>query len=54
MISNETRSSSQDEPVLSVPGHIPAATQLAWTAAFLLWRGYYFFTVVVIPALGWR
>jgi hypothetical protein len=28
--------------------------QLAWTAGFLLWRGYYFFTVVVIPALGWR
>jgi hypothetical protein len=54
MISNETRSSSQVEPALRVSGHIPAVVQLAWTAAFLLWRGYYFFTVVVIPALGWR
>ena len=30
------------------------AMHLAGTAAILLWRGYYFFTVVVIPALGWR
>jgi hypothetical protein len=33
---------------------IPLGMQLAGVAAFLLWRGYYFFTVVVVPALGWR
>jgi hypothetical protein len=54
MTSNETRSSTPSEQALHVHGRIPAAMQLAWAATFLLWRGYYFFTVVVIPALGWR
>jgi hypothetical protein len=55
MMSDDTRSSEHAEGALGVAHPVPVAMQLAWaTAAFLLWRTYYFFTVVVIPALGWR
>jgi hypothetical protein len=53
MLSREFRS-SQPEQSASVSREIPVGMQLAGLAAFLLWRGYYFFAVVVIPALGWR
>ncbi len=50
----KTIPSQYDEQALLAPREIPAGMQLAAIAAFLLWRGYYFVTVVVIPALGWR
>jgi hypothetical protein len=42
------------EQTLDFRREIPLGMQLAGVGAFLLWRGYYFFTVVVVPALGWR
>jgi hypothetical protein len=52
MLSEKVNSSQPGEQINGVPRHIPL--QLAGLAGLLLWRGYYFFTVVVIPALGWR
>jgi hypothetical protein len=54
MISSETRSIEANEPVADAPRPVPAAMQMAWAASFLLWRSYYFLTVVVIPSMGWR
>jgi len=54
MISSETRSIEPGEPTAVAPPRVRAAMQLAWVASFLLWRSYYFLTVVVIPSMGWR
>jgi hypothetical protein len=48
------RMTQTGEQALDLRRDIPLGMQLAGVAALLLWRGYYFFTVVVIPALGWR
>lgn len=48
------RMTQTGEQTLDFRREIPLGMHLAGVAAFLLWRGYYFFTVVVIPALGWR
>ena len=48
------RMTQPGEQTLDFPREIPRGMHLAGVTVFLLWRGYYFFTVVVIPALGWR
>jgi hypothetical protein len=54
MLRKKNRTSQSSEQTLDFRREIPQGTHLAGLAALLLWRGYYFFTVVVIPALGWR
>jgi len=54
MFSDENRPTRTSAQSIEIRRQIPMGMHLAGLAAFLLWRGYYFFTVVVIPALGWR
>jgi hypothetical protein len=54
MVNERVRSSESTEQAAGLPRHISLGMQLAAMAAFLLWRSYYFITVVVIPAMGWR
>jgi len=54
MIRKKNGTSQSSEQTVGFRREIPLGMQLAGLAALLLWRGYYFFTVVVIPALGWR
>ena len=49
-----TPSREQAQTLTEPQLRISALAHLAWVVSFLLWRGFYFFTVVVIPALGWR
>ena len=53
MFSDENKPSAGAQS-LEIRREMPIGMHLVGLAAFLLWRGYYFFTVVVIPALGWR
>lgn len=54
MPSDNHRPFHPDDQTAGVSHKLPLGVQLAGAAAFVLWRGYYFFTVVIIPALGWR
>lgn len=54
MASENHRPFQAGEQAASLSHKLPLGVQLAGAAAFLLWRGYYFFTVVIVPALGWR
>lgn len=54
MVNENVRSSESAEQAAGFPREISLGMHLAGVAAFLLWRSYYFITVVVIPAMGWR
>lgn len=54
MLNEKARSSESAGQAAALPREIPLGMHLAGVAVFLLWRSYYFITVVVIPAMGWR